>query len=113
MISDNFIAVRVQFPPLWCRGECISSGVATDHQSPKRGGKVVTRNPTGNPIELSGIWTGRRIHVRIVVTLNKPTRIIGLGQKARLRAGRLCNRPRDTPEKPGEEWGPSFDIRRR
>jgi hypothetical protein len=44
---------------------------------------VVTRNPTGNPIELSGIWTGRRIHVRIVVTLNKPTRIIGLDQKGK------------------------------
>ena len=39
---------------------------------------------------------------------------MGYGQKARIRAERVCRRLSDTPEKPGEEWGPSFsDTRRR
>ena len=74
---------------------------------------MVTRNPTGNPVEQSCIRIGTRIHGGIVVTWDKPTRIIGLGQKARIRAGRVCSRPRDTPEKPGEEWGPTFSVKRR
>ena len=37
---------------------------------------------------------------------------MGLGQKARLGAGRLSSRPRDTPEKPGEEWSPSCSVKR-
>ena len=83
MISDNFISVQVQFLPLRCRGDSVSPWVATDHQSQKRGEKAVTQNPSENPVEQSGVWTGRRIHVRIVVTLNKPTRIIGLGQNGK------------------------------
>ncbi len=54
---------------------------STDHQSQKRGEKVVTRHPTGNPIEPSCIRTGIRIHVCLVVSWPKPTRIIGLGQQ--------------------------------
>ena len=81
MLFDNFIFVQVQFLPLKCRGESLSPAVATDHQSAKRGEKAVTWNPTRNPVEQSCIWTGTRIHVCIVVTLHKPTRIIGLGQK--------------------------------
>ena len=63
MIFDNFISVQVPFLPLRCGGECISPAVATEHQSAKRGSQVVTRNPTGNPIEHSGRGTGTRTHV--------------------------------------------------
>jgi hypothetical protein len=38
--------------------------------------------------------------------------MIGDGQKARIRAERVCSRRRDTPEKPGEEWGPNFIAKR-
>ena len=79
-IFDNFLSVQVQFLPLRWRGESISPTVATDHQSVKRGEKAVTWHPTRNPVEQSGVWTGTRIHVCIVVTLHKPTRSIGLGQ---------------------------------
>ena len=40
-------------------------------------------------------------------------RIMGYGQKARIRAERFSNRLRDTPKKPGEEWGPTFSAERR
>ena len=113
MIFDNLLSVQVSFLPLRCRGESLSPAVATDHQSAKRGEKAVPQHPTGNPVEQSGVWTGTRTHVRIVVTLHQPTRIMGLGQKARLGAGRLSIRPRDTPEKPGEEWSPSHSVTRR
>jgi hypothetical protein len=32
---------------------------------------------------------------------------------ARIWAERVCSRLRDTPEKPGEEWGPTFSAKRR
>src|SRR5712692_8324482 len=82
---DNFISVQVQFLPLRCRGDSVSPAVATDHQSAKRGEKAVTQHPSGNPVEQNCVWTGTRIHVRIVVTLNKPTRIMGLDHKGRRR----------------------------
>jgi hypothetical protein len=47
------------------------------------------------------------------VRVEEPTRIIGYGQKARIRAERFSNRRRDTPKKPGEEWGPTFSAKRR
>jgi hypothetical protein len=53
LIFDNFIAVQVKFLPLRCRGDRRSPAVATDHQPAERGSKAVTRNPTGNPVELS------------------------------------------------------------
>jgi hypothetical protein len=53
MIFDNWIAVQVPFLPCKCRSDGISLEVATDPQSSKQGYKVVTRNPTGNPIEPS------------------------------------------------------------
>ena len=53
MIFDNFISVQVSFLPPRCRADSVASGVATDPQSPKRGSKAVTRNPTGNPAEQS------------------------------------------------------------
>jgi hypothetical protein len=53
MIFDNCISVQVKFLPCKCRSDGISLEVATDHQSSKQGSKVVTRNPTGNPIEHS------------------------------------------------------------
>ena len=80
MISENFISVQVQCLPLRCRDESVSPWGATDHQSHKRGEKAVTWNPIRNPVEQSCLWTGRRTHVCIVVTLHKPTRIIGVGQ---------------------------------
>ena len=39
--------------------------------------------------------------------------MIGYGQKARIRPERVCNRLRDTAEKPGEAWGPTFSGQRR
>ena len=39
--------------------------------------------------------------------------MIGDGQKARIRAERVCSRLRDTPKKPGEAWGPTFSGKRR
>jgi hypothetical protein len=39
--------------------------------------------------------------------------MMGLGQKARIRAGRFCNRPGYIPEKPGEAWGPPCSDKRR
>ena len=80
-IFDNFISVQVEFLPLRCRGESVSPAGATDHQSAQRGEKAVPQHPTGNPVEQSGGWTGTRTHGRIVVTLHKPTRVMGLGQK--------------------------------
>jgi hypothetical protein len=82
-LYDNFIFVQVQCLPLRCRGECISPVVATDHQSAKRGSKAVPQNPTENPVEQSCAGTGRRIHGRIVVTWDKPTRIMGYGQNGK------------------------------
>jgi hypothetical protein len=38
---------------------------------------------------------------------------MGYGQKARIRAERVCRRLRDTPEKPGEAWDPTFSGKRR
>jgi hypothetical protein len=38
---------------------------------------------------------------------------MGYGQKARIRAARFSTRLRDTPEQPGEEWGPTFSAKRR
>jgi hypothetical protein len=113
VIFDNFISVQVQFLPLRCRGDGISPAVATDHQSAERGSKAVTRHLTGNPVERSCTRTGTRIHGCIVVTWDKPTRMMGLGQRARIRAGRVCSRPGYTPETPGEEWGPPCSDTRR
>jgi len=39
--------------------------------------------------------------------------MIGYGQKARMRAERVCSRLSDTPETPGEAWGPPFSVKRR
>jgi hypothetical protein len=39
--------------------------------------------------------------------------MIGYGQKARIRAERFFRRLRDTAEKPGEAWGPTFSAKRR
>jgi hypothetical protein len=39
--------------------------------------------------------------------------MIGYGHKARIRAERVCSRRRDTPETPGEAWGPTFSGKRR
>jgi hypothetical protein len=39
--------------------------------------------------------------------------MMGYGQKARIRAERVCSRLRDTPEKPGEAWGPTCSVTRR
>jgi hypothetical protein len=89
LIFDNFLSVQVSFLPLTCRGESLSPAGATDHQSAKRGYKAVTQHPTEHPVEHNCVWTGTRIHVCIVVTLNKPTRSIGLDHKGRRRAGRL------------------------
>ena len=75
------IAVQGQCLPLRWRGEGLSPWGATDHQSPKRGEKVVTQSPTENPVEQSGVGRGRRIHVCIVVRLHTPTRSMGLGHK--------------------------------
>jgi hypothetical protein len=55
-LFDNCTFVQVKFLPPKCRDDSASPTVATDHQSVKRGGKAVTRNPTGNPVEQS--WKG-------------------------------------------------------
>ena len=39
--------------------------------------------------------------------------MIGDGQQARIRAERGCSRRRDTPETPGEAWGPTCSVTRR
>ena len=38
---------------------------------------------------------------------------MGYGQKARIRAERVCSRLRDTPETPDDEWGPTCSVKRR
>jgi len=40
-------------------------------------------------------------------------RIMGYGQKARIRPERVCNRLRETAEQPGDAWGPTFSAKRR
>jgi hypothetical protein len=55
VIFDHWISVQVKFLPCTCRSDGISLEAATDHQSSQQGSKVVTRHPTGNPIEPSCI----------------------------------------------------------
>ena len=75
---------------------------------------MVPRNPTGNPIKQSCRGTnGDCTHAGIVVRVEEPTRMIGDGHKARIGAERFSTRRRDTPEKPGEAWGPQVSVKRR
>ena len=55
MIFDHGISVQVKFLPCTCRRDGIPLEVATDHQSAQQGSTVVTRHPTGNPLEPSCI----------------------------------------------------------
>jgi hypothetical protein len=47
----NCIAVPGPCLPPRCRADSLFPGVATDHQFHQRAEQVVTRNPTGNPLE--------------------------------------------------------------
>jgi hypothetical protein len=124
-LCDNCISVQGRFLPLRCRADSITSGVATAHQSPKRGSMGGTRNPTAHPPEQSGLWRGRRIHGCLVVRRGQPPRSIGCGQQARRGAARGSHRRRAPPQHPaqrgilsatphgGAERGPPVSLLRR